>query len=40
MESLGLYNGLGVASKHFEDEKDFRIQIGEKLKDVFGNRNL
>ena len=40
MESLRLYNGLGVASKFYEDEKDFRLQIGEKLKETFGNFNL
>lgn len=40
LESLRLYNNLGVASKQFEDEKDFRLYITDHLKTVFGNRNL
>ena len=40
MESLRLYNGLGVASKFYEDEKVFRAEIGTKLKERYGNQNL
>ena len=40
MEALVLYNSLGVAGRYFEDEKEFRLFITEKLKESFGNGNL
>ena len=42
LSSINAYNdhNMMISGKYFEDDVAFRLYVTEKLKTVFGNRNL
>ena len=42
LPSITLYNShqLNICGRHFEDEREFRLHVTEKLKSIYGNSNI